>query len=352
MIHDFMLKSDSVKIMHVLPRVGDTGGAERQVTLLTKNMGCNSKIVGVYERRGLFVISLARFMWLLFKVGNTQRNSTYCLWLYPSLVGLVPLLFAGVSKNQVFVMVRCEYQARFHNCLERGLLATFFFLGRRMGISGIYNSKLGFLTHAKSGLLLCRNYVINNYVPMPSNDDLARAKKGVNGRVTILWVGSNSKRKNIDLMMRALLCLANRQVTFDFWLVGRGHSVDMLEKMSIRFKYFGEVSSDQLGRLYCDSDIVVSTSISEGNANVILEGFFFGCGIVSTNTGGVDSFANAKFVSVIRADASANALSESIESLAITMTRDGWNRDDCVKERMVEFGKYYGCEQFSKLVVP
>jgi glycosyltransferase involved in cell wall biosynthesis len=130
-------------------------------------------------------------------------------------------------------------------------------------------------------------------VAMPGTDLAPRSRGGVTDCLQLLAVGSVVPRKGYDILMDALADLAS----LDWRLTIAGsltravpHVAQVREKIAAgpladRILFSGEVSQDELERLYAEADVFVMSSLYEGYGMVLGEAMARGLPIVTT-TGG------------------------------------------------------------------
>ena len=167
----YQSKPKSIKLaVHILPRLGATGGSERQVEILTRADRHRSVVLGLLESSNPEPFLSLRSILSIFKLFakllsceiRDRNNNIYFLWLYPSLVSLVPLILMRVAATNIVIMVRCEYDENSHSIFERLILRLFTEIAKSYGICGSFNSPRAFVTHKNSGLACRRNFIVNN----------------------------------------------------------------------------------------------------------------------------------------------------------------------------------------------
>lgn len=139
--------------------------------------------------------------------------------------------------------------------------------------------------------------VLKNVVDTNTNGNSCLRKPS--GTVRILFVGRLSEEKRpglfIDLASRLLGALPECRLRFE--VAGDGPLRTELEIRAAKGGFSKDVFSflgaqNQMGPIYCQSDIVVLTSVHEGSPNVVLEALAHGIPVVATKVGGVPEVLN------------------------------------------------------------
>lgn len=108
----------------------------------------------------------------------------------------------------------------------------------------------------------------------------------------IISVGRLTSQKNYELLITALARLAQAGLFFTATIVGEGYlrsSLEMLARekgLEGKVVFPGNLSHEDVLRLYAASNLFVSSSLWEGSPNVILEAMSYGLPVVATNVGG------------------------------------------------------------------
>jgi len=110
-------------------------------------------------------------------------------------------------------------------------------------------------------------------------------------RKILLFVGTLSRYKGIDLLLSAFQALDNPEIRLIF--IGQGSERQLIEdfitehSLQDRVLLTGAVPHSQLPFYYAASDVVVLPSLAEGVPNVILEALAMGKPVVATKVGGI-----------------------------------------------------------------
>jgi len=118
-------------------------------------------------------------------------------------------------------------------------------------------------------------------------------------RLNLLAVGSLTRRKDFDTLLRAIRILVDRYSEREFFVNVIGdlekdkcYSAEMLEKaralsLSNHVAFRGRMDASRLFDFYARSDIFVSTSLHEGFGMAIAEAMYHHLPVVATNCGAI-----------------------------------------------------------------
>ena len=107
-------------------------------------------------------------------------------------------------------------------------------------------------------------------------------------------VGRLAPWKNIDKIIQAMALLNDKGFNFIFNIVGSGPIDEKLKKLVTDLKlekkilFLGQKNTDELNKIYLNSDIYIQASGYEGLPHVILEAINFNLSIISTPIGGTN----------------------------------------------------------------
>ena len=107
-------------------------------------------------------------------------------------------------------------------------------------------------------------------------------------------VGRLAPWKNIDKIIQAMALLNDKGFNFIFNIVGSGPIDKKLKKLVTDLKlekkifFLGQKNTDELNKIYLNSDIYIQASGYEGLPHVILEAINFNLSIISTPIGGTN----------------------------------------------------------------
>ena len=107
-------------------------------------------------------------------------------------------------------------------------------------------------------------------------------------------VGRLAPWKNIDKIIQAMALFNEKEFNFIFNIVGSGPIDEKLKKLVTDLKlekkifFLGQKNTDELNKIYLNSDIYIQASGYEGLPHVILEAINFNLSIISTPIGGTN----------------------------------------------------------------
>jgi glycosyltransferase involved in cell wall biosynthesis len=110
-------------------------------------------------------------------------------------------------------------------------------------------------------------------------------------KTTLLYVGRIGPRKGIDLALKSLSEIKDKEI--ELLIAGAGRHKDHLEKtaesldVAEQTRFLGYVSEDELPELYSSADVFVLPSLYEGFGLVLLEAMASGTPVVGTDVGGI-----------------------------------------------------------------
>ena len=122
----------------------------------------------------------------------------------------------------------------------------------------------------------------------------SKINKKENEVLHFITVGRLAPWKNIDKIIQAMAILNEKGFNFIFNIVGNG---PLNEKLKILVKelelenkifFLGQKNTEELNKIYLDSDIYIQASGYEGLPHVILEAINFNLSIISTPIGGTN----------------------------------------------------------------
>jgi glycogen(starch) synthase len=147
------------------------------------------------------------------------------------------------------------------------------------------------------------------------------------GEVRVLFVGRLEHRKGVDVLLAAARELgADSSSPITFTLAGpmgdpavRGdveQAVSALADLTSTVQWTGEVSDDELARLFVDCDIVCAPSRYESHGVVLIEAMMFGKPIVTCDGGGISEVVQADHNALVVAPDDSAALAAALKRLA------------------------------------
>lgn len=145
-----------------------------------------------------------------------------------------------------------------------------------------------------------KNDVINYYSKSPKivhhSVDLTfykPSKEKIFEKKTIISVGSLTKRKGHEYILRAIKKVLEKKIDVNFIIIGRGPEESNLKGLAKDLEISGSVSfidfipEDELPKYYSSSEFFVLATLSEGFGIVFVEAMACGLPIVSTNVAAV-----------------------------------------------------------------
>ena len=146
-----------------------------------------------------------------------------------------------------------------------------------------------------------------------------------------LWVGTAEPRKNLD---RVIESWKQFKDDFDLVLVGANKG-EIAPQAGIKVPGF--VSAVELGSLYKQASILLFPSLYEGFGLPILEAFYYGCPVVTSNNSGmmevggeaavlVDPFSVDNIVSGIRSTLNTKDVATRKKAMAKQLRRFSWEK--------------------------
>ena len=120
----------------------------------------------------------------------------------------------------------------------------------------------------------------------------SKITKKENEVLHFITVGRLAPWKNIDKIIQAMAILNEKGFNFIFNIVGSGPLNEKLKilvkelKLENKIFFLGQKNTEELNKIYLDSDIYIQASGYEGLPHVILEAINFNLSIISTPIGG------------------------------------------------------------------
>ncbi len=122
----------------------------------------------------------------------------------------------------------------------------------------------------------------------------SKITKKENEVLHFITVGRLAPWKNIDKIIQAMAILNEKGFNFIFNIVGSGPLNEKLKilvkelKLENKIFFLGQKNTEELNKIYLDSDIYIQASGYEGLPHVILEAINFNLSIISTPIGGTN----------------------------------------------------------------
>lgn len=140
----------------------------------------------------------------------------------------------------------------------------------------------------------------------------------------ILFVGALRHEKSLDTLIEALATLQEKGLSVHLYVVGDGDqrtvweslAAQMLKPGTYRFHGF-QTDPAVLHQHYCDADIFVLPSVSEGLGRVLLEAMARSVPVVATNVGGVPDIVRHEETGLLVAPRNPQAMASAIERIIL-----------------------------------
>ena len=122
----------------------------------------------------------------------------------------------------------------------------------------------------------------------------SKITKKENEVLHFITVGRLAPWKNIDKIIQAMAILNEKGFNFIFNIVGSGPLNEKLKilvkelKLENKIFFLGQKNTEELNKIYLDSDIYIQASGYEGLPHVILEAINYNLSIISTPIGGTN----------------------------------------------------------------
>jgi glycosyltransferase involved in cell wall biosynthesis len=223
-----------------------------------------------------------------------------------------------------------RFGSRWRDLLERGYNRSLGRLILRSCDGIVVNSAedIPYLT-SLDPTLMSRITLLHNAVEAeerPSEDryGLTKGRKNI---FTILFVGRLIRRKGLEWLIQAasLVRRDDGEKSIRYILVGEGEDRRYLEglvareKLQEEIEFRGQVSDEELHRLYQQADLFVLPSLSETCPTVVLEAMYAGLPVITTDIPGIrDHFSGTAVLVPPRND---QALARAISALSADGTQ-------------------------------
>ncbi len=170
--------------------------------------------------------------------------------------------------------------------------------------------------------------------------------------IVISFVGSLIKRKNLSLLLDAL---KDMKVPFTLLVAGSGPLEGALKQKAYecgleeRVCWLGDLTQDELVKLYCATDIFVLPSDREPSGNVINEAMSTGCPVIISDQIGTDIVSHAKngFIFSHRdVDALRKCISAMVKQKDLRITMG----ENAQRDVQTKYSIQYEAEQFKTAI--
>jgi glycosyltransferase involved in cell wall biosynthesis len=194
-----------------------------------------------------------------------------------------------------------------------------------------------------------RNYPVKNKLLLRPNWVLPVEIIDFNKRSSsrVLCVGRLEYQKNFSYLIREL---SDFNIEID--IVGRGQDLDKLKKIAkksnIKVNFLGNMSNQNLLKLYSKYQIFISTSLFEGHPKTVLEAMSVGCVVILSKISNHEELVNDQengFLFELREKSLTKAFSkiikstklEVISSNAIKTTKENFSLNKVVEQEHLDY---------------
>jgi len=145
--------------------------------------------------------------------------------------------------------------------------------------------------HVDAGRLRIWKRGINTQVFTPAKKDLIMMRQLVgNDRQVVLFASRLVWEKNLETLCRIYQRMQDRQLTYNFLIVGDGVALAACQRRMPKAVFAGKMSHEQLSAVYASADVFLFPSISESYGNVVIEAMASGLPCVIADGGGSKNF--------------------------------------------------------------
>jgi len=142
---------------------------------------------------------------------------------------------------------------------------------------------------------LCKENGINNVAVIPTGIDIkvfkpAKSRKGKDGRINVLYVGRLVKEKNLDVVIKSALIVAEKIKNVHFTIIGVGPAIGYYENLAKQegvdhlFTFIGLIEQQkELVKHYQEADIFAFPSIFETQGLSGMEAMACGLPVAGAN---------------------------------------------------------------------
>jgi glycosyltransferase involved in cell wall biosynthesis len=194
--------------------------------------------------------------------------------------------------------------------------------------------------------------IINNSHPWDFNSiesnnydmHIGSSEDAFKSSLRLIYTGGGERRKNIDLLLRAITLLQPKFSKLELWVTGDRSafmataSADLLSLVDARVTYLGSLSDIELRHAYQRADVVVYPSLYEGYGRVVADAIVMKKPIVTLRLAVFQEFFGNY---PVYADNNADSFAEAVESAK----KNGLNRNS---PKLVSAEESY--TQFKKVV--
>lgn len=182
----------------------------------------------------------------------------------------------------------------------------------------------------REGISADKVFMINNIIDFAcSTTGFQGIADRTTGEIQVLAVGGLRKVKGFDVLIKAIAILTEEIPGIRLSIAGEGSERNTLEELIKRLNLEGKVKllgyRNDVSALLANADVFVSSSLSEGQSNAILEAMASGVPVVATSVGGSTALLAGGDAGILVpfADpaALARAIGDCVEGEADTLSR-------------------------------
>jgi len=138
-----------------------------------------------------------------------------------------------------------------------------------------------------------------------------------NSNIHLLFVGRLVKRKGIDLLIKALSCIDNKNWILS--IVGEGSEMENLRRLAKEKGLLQKITfygfQEDVDRFYKSHNILIVPSLNEPFGRVIIEAMQYDIAIIGSNNGGIPEIIDDGKDGILFETGDVKALSKAIENL-------------------------------------
>ena len=327
-----------MKVYFYIPSIA-SGGAERQCAIMAAGLkhkcghdvsvlvnhidNQNAENKDILNSASVPVVGLSPNMWKAFwmlrQILRQNRNSVLFTFLAgPNLIGALACRTTGLKR--VYSCIRCGWLPFGKRCSE-------IFVNRFLATGTVFNSYKAYDKFTREGFDSRKSLVISNAIAL-WDECGDRPDREV---VRIVTVGRFTPEKDYHTWLKVVknVCLSGCEIQAHIVGWGRLEAEvrQWVRDMSLDDVVVMHPGDSDVKKLLSDSDIYLSTSISEGVSNAILEAMNSGLPVVTTDAGDAARMVEDGVSGYVVSIKDVSALTESVVRLVK-------NRDD-----RINFGK-------------
>lgn len=238
-------------------------------------------------------------------------------WSISTLIATLP---SALFNKKVITILRGEDTNISNSFIKRLMLKLAVALSSKVVLvsSDMQVALLKSFPKAKPKLLVIPNGISEHLLANPL---AASSVKNSSERIKLLYVGSLVPRKNVELLLRALVqCGANLK-RFKLTIAGDGYLKEQLisfcreHQLSSVVEFLGELSPEDALRVYSNHEVFILPSLSEGRPNVLVEAMAAGCCTLASKIDGVTELIDDGYNGILFSPKNPSDLAEKLKRL-------------------------------------